>query len=1239
MVSDTVVLSAQVMRAILATVSGRMWSPVRSIIEEKSASAQALRFREEINSVAEALGDPSGILDGPSRRYVVQTCEASLRKLLEESPELEDDFQAFVRAAETVLQRTPKVPSESSLLIRPDTGLSMPQISVGAAPGMAGVAQDDQRYIDWQVDWETLLAQRSELLAGTHMEFSGDRTISAKRNSRLQVISRDLATLTGLVDPPFELLPGDLYGKEEALAGLEGGLDEPDGNIHLLCGEPGAGKRIVALAAADNAKKRGRKVWWVRGTPELIGACMTAIAVQLNVDPAELAEAQAGRRSLSDLVWENLEGSGVPWLLVFDDVDDRTTLERYLSSDKAGSGWIRPSKAGIVLVTSRYSDVNIPFRHVVIHQVKPFAPEDAVHFLISSAPAAGTRDEAAKLARYLKGLPLACRLAAACISSPATPPTTFRRYLAELKGSSALTTPEWLTHIQRQGGDPWLGLSARIILHSMNRAESAAAWTLLAILAYFAPGAPLATSVLDPWALADTGLLAWRVPEADEVLTDALDRLVSLGLIESTTRPVDEAGKARRDIRMHPMISLTCRLIVQEAPSVAGVSQDHIWIAGATLLHQAAEQRSKAGDLSWIGGHELTPHIVALIVSLPGSSPPTALEEAVQAARIAMNHLAQIGAHLRAEQLGRRAIEVSQHLPHDDPAALTVAYDLTRILMARGRLGEAQDLLQGMLATSQLTRGLDNEISVDALETLASLLHERGKTDQAEQMLRQVTRARERNTGQGSAATIRSLTALARVLSEQGKLAEMERLTRGVLSIVRNRYGLGEQETLSAESDLGATFRLLGRLYESKQILRQVLDAQEALLGPDHPDTCNTMAELAETFRDLGDLVRARETFEDVVARRRRVLGADNVETINAQAQLAETLRDLARFSESEDLLRSVLRVRSRTLGADHPEALNTRLGLAVLLRDTGQLAEAEEILKDVIVTCEGSLRPDHPVALSACHNLATIFQATGRVDEADQLYRDVLDKREWTLGPNHPETLRTLVNLGSLLHLRGSLDDAEHTLRQAEAAYGEIYGRQHPHTMTVLTNIANVLLDRGMVQKAKDHYSEILAAQELVLGSDHPDTLITRVNLAVALTRLGDLEEADRLLRRAIVGYEHIFQSRDHPSLLKARYHLASLRERSGDWRGALDGYLQILEMQVEKLGEDHPDAIATRLSISRVLESLGRDEESHSEYRHAIRLASQNPERSRPSAARFGQALGMPGTAASGKSLRWAG
>jgi tetratricopeptide (TPR) repeat protein len=1211
MVVDAVTLSAQVMRAVLTLASGRAWPSASSVFAQSDLSPQSPRFCDEVDSVAQVLSDASGILDGPSRSYVLQTCADALKDLLENSPELEHEFRNFVAAAEALIQRTSKMPTESSVLIRPYADTSMPQISIGAVPRLSDLTKEDRELRVRQSSLEKFLAQRSELLAGIHMEFSGDRAISVRRVSRLQPTLEQHSMVVGLVEPPFELLPSNLYGKDEALSGLEGGLDDPDGNIHLLCGEPGAGKRIAALAAAANAKEHGKRVWWVRATPELIGASMASIAVELDADPVELAEAQAGRRSLSDLVWECLERASVPWLLVFDDVDSKSTLERFLSNNKTGSGWIRPSKAGIVLVTSRYSGSDISSHHLVIHQVKPFGLDDAVRFLMSSAPSAGTEYDAAKLAEYLSGSPLACKLAAGYITSPVTPITTFREYLDEIKESAE----KWLAHIRQEDEDPWLSLNIRIILHAMNRPENAGSWTLLAILAYCAPGAPLATSVLDPETLAEMGLPPWVSAghTFDSLFMKSFSLLVSLGLIESITEHAEEATAIWQEARMHPLISLACRVIIENRPHVAGIPQSQIWVATATLLRKAADRQSEAGDLSWIGGYQLTPHILAAVVNLPDSSPAEAIEEAVLAARTATNHLTRIGAYYHAEQLARRAIELSRNLSHDNPATLEIEYDLARILMNRGRLGEAQGILQAMLATSQLARGLDNKASVDALELLASLLQQQGETDQAEQLLRQVTRARERTDGLESAATISALTALARVLSEQGKLGEMERLTRGVLSTVRSRYGAGNQETLSAEMELGTTFRVLGRLNESEQILRQALESQESLLGSDHPDTCNTMVELAETYRDLGHLALAEQTLLDVVARRDRILGPDDLDTVNAEAQLAQTLRDQARFDESRTLLRQVLDVRRQTLGAEHPETLNTRLGLAVLLGDTGQLAEADRLLNEIVAICENSLQPEHPVALSARHNLATIFQATGRVEEAEQLYRDVLDKREWTLGPNHPETLRTLVNLGSLLHLRGFLDDAEHTLRQAEAAYSKIYGRRHPHTMTVMTNIANVLLDSGMVQQAKDAYIGIFDVQNSDLGANHPDTLTTRVNLAIALARLGDVDQSKLLLTEAITGYRHVFETEDHPSLLKTRYHLASLQERDGEYQSALDGYIEILNLQVKKLGANHADAIVTRLSVSRVLEILGRVPESDSEYKQAIRLTAQSPGRLR--------------------------
>lgn len=1199
MVADAVNLSAQVMKAILSALSARVWSSVKPAFDQrKSASPEASWFANEVNSVAEALSESSGILDGSSRRYVLQTCEADLRNLLRESPELEGDFSAFVAIVRAVLRRTVNASAGSDFLVSTSSKNSTPQISIGTAEHLP----DSEREDHYLSSWESILVQPSELLVGTHMEFSGDRVKAAKRTSSSLSTIWESSALAGLIDPPLELLPNDLYGKKEALSRLEDSLQEPDGKIHLLCGEPGTGKRIAALAIAENAKRLGKQVWWVRGTAELMAASMTAVAVKLDADPVEIAEAHAGRRSLPDLVWEYIERADRPWLLVFDDVDDRGALERFLYGEGEGSGWIRPSRRGVVLVTSRFGDEKDSLRHLTVHQMQPFKLEDAVEFLRTSAPEAGTENEAAELARYLRQLPLACRLAALHIASSDTLCRTFLGYLAELKEPGGQ-----LSYARHDDENAWLALNTRIIIQSMNHSENAGAWTLLAILSYFAPGAPLETAILDPETLAEMDLAPWTVdaPRRQAALSESLEFLHSLGLIESAPPPSGGRPSTWRDTRMHPMISLTCRSIIENEPQIANIRQEQVWVAAATLMHRAARQWPVAMGMNWAGGYELEPHISALIRNLPSHSPSTALEEAVQAARIAMDHLDRTRAHLHAEQMGRRAMQLSRSLPHDNPVALTITCDLARVLMNHGRLGEAEKLLQAVLEISQRALGLEHRASLDALELLASVLHRRGDIDQAEQMLRQVMPGRERADGQDSPATIRAMTALARVLREQGKLGEAERLARSVISIVRDRYGNGHQDTLTAETDLGSILRTLGHLDKSERLLKRVLQEQEALLGSEHQDTCNTMAELAETFRDLGQLTLAEHALVGVLETRRRMLGPEDPDTINAAAELAEIFRDQARFQESETLIRQVLRVRRRTLGSDSPETLNAKLGLAVIFYDTGQLEKAKKVLDEIIDNCKTSIGFDHPVALSARHNLATVLQGAGRIDEAEKLYRDVLDRREWTLGPNHPETLRTLVNLASLLYLRGFFEEAQHSFRQAESVYSDIYGPWHPYTMTAKNNVANVLMDKGMPEDANGIYRRILDVQRKTLGRDRPETLTTCINFAISLVALGQMSQADSLLNEAVAGYRRIFDTDDHPSLLMARYRSARLRERKGDWEDSLDSYRSILALQVKRLGEDHPDAIATRLSISRVLEILGRHDESEAEYRQAIKLA----------------------------------
>jgi tetratricopeptide (TPR) repeat protein len=1203
MVTDSSALPALVAQALLSVASAGKWAAVRPVLAQfrhdaVPPSEHVLRFRRELESVAEALGDHMVLPDWPSRMYVVETCGSGWEELRRDSPELEDDFRHCIAAVRIVMKETAITPLHSVSL---DGALSAGSaLQMNVIPQLQGTADRAGRSPD------ALMELRSWLLSGTHMEFTGRRVKAANRphgTSGRSVVWQPSA-LAKLVEPPYDMLPEQLYDREVVLSALKRGLEEPDGNIHLICGAGGTGKSVTALAVADNARKTGMKVWWVQGTTESIDACMTAVALHLNADLADIAEARAGRRNLPDLVWERLESARFPWLLVIDNLDDKESLQQLMAREEEASGWIRPSRIGTVLVTSRHTGEDMHLRRLIRHTVAPFRSASAVAFLTSSAPSAGSRTDAAELAASLNYLPLACVLAVRYIDSPVTDASTFKDYLAEL-----LELPHSaVARIEEGSGAGLLMATMRVVINSMNRSADSGAWSVLSVLAYCAPGAPFASSILDPDVFAEVGLPSWAVPSATRQIRviEALEFLRSLGL----TEPAPVRGSrpaAAMSFRVHPMISATCRSIVEDGHQLAADDQQRVWLAAAMTLHRAARGQSALGELNWADGYQLVPHIAALIANLPRRSAQETMEEAIRAAVAAMERLDETGAHDYAEQLGRAALLLGQSLPREHAAALSIAYALARTLMGRGRLGEAQKLLQDVLAARQRTLGLDHEASLDALELLASLLHRQGDLNQAEQILRQVANGRERTSGTASPARIRAMKALARILSEQGRLGEMERVTLAVAAAARSLYGPDNQETLSAETELGSTLRALGRLGESARILGTVLDTQARLFGEEDPDTISTLEEMAGTYRDQGRLTSAEEVLRRVLEIRRRTLGNDHTETINAMAELAETIRDLAQYEDAEVLLREVLHARSRVLGTRHPDTLNAQLGLAVILRDTGRYSEAQDILQVLVSTCGSSIGSDDPIAMSASHNLAAVFQDTGRMDEAEYLYREVLGTREWILGPNHPETLRTMVNLGSLLYRRGSLDEAEYLLRQAETACADIYGARHPYSSTVRNNIANILLDCGRLSEAQTIYKEIRDAQEEKLGLYHPDTLLIRVNQAVACAGQGKLAEAEGLLNEAVAGYHQAFGNRDHPSLLTARYHKARIKEQTGDLEAARQDLVSVFALQVTCLGDDHPDTIPIRLGLSRVLGKLGRQPEAEVRYQEAISLASR--------------------------------
>jgi NB-ARC domain len=229
--------------------------------------------------------------------------------------------------------------------------------------------------------------------------------------------------------PPFGRLGAHVVGRHDIVTKLENIVATSDGFVHVLCGLGGIGKSTIALEVARRCRERNYTVWWLSCTSAtMVTRAMLEIGQEyLGISEDERREALSGRRNAADLVWRRLE-SAPNWLLIFDNVDDPTILSYGDGAVKEGKGWLRASRKGAVMVTSRLREADAWGSRAHIYEVKLLSSDEGADILLSLAPGAGTAAEARELSQRLANFPLALYQAGSHISSEFVGERTFNSY-------------------------------------------------------------------------------------------------------------------------------------------------------------------------------------------------------------------------------------------------------------------------------------------------------------------------------------------------------------------------------------------------------------------------------------------------------------------------------------------------------------------------------------------------------------------------------------------------------------------------------------------------------------------------------------------------------------------------------------------------------------------------------------------------------------------------------------------
>ncbi|WP_030259701.1 tetratricopeptide repeat protein [Streptomyces violens] len=658
--------------------------------------------------------------------------------------------------------------------------------------------------------------------------------------------------------PSVGRAPAVLRDRTELMTRLRASVDSSaGGQVYVLHGLGGCGKTAVAYTLFQYATSEADRIGlWVNASDTAsLRTGMLAVAADRGAGEGELTAARSGLRAAADLVWDHLDRSDRPWLLVLDNADDPAVLR--------DGGWLRTSPRGTVLVTTRQAA-----RHwwpgAELLQVGVLPKADAARVLCDLAPAAGTVEEAEAVAERLGRLPLALTLAGGFLAHQVIDPWTMEEYGRNLDGGPGVDPIDLLDQ-----GAVSAGADSRHLVSSTWQ------FSLNALAAQGLPESVTLLRLLSCWSGDPLPLSSLSGVEVGDELPRGRVEMALRGLLDQSLTEL--VSGTVRCLRTHGVLldSVWRGTPPEQRESLAAAAARQL-MAALPEVPQRGARDSRASLL--------VPHAVALLrrVTDRPDSDRAVVEQAADAALRLVITLHRGGDYAPALTLSETAVELGTRRLHvDHPVVLRLRERVGRALFRLGRFEESE------LAHRQVLADCERVLGPDALDTLVCCLglvrplYPLGRSAEGVLLARRAAAGRASLLG-----PTHPLTLLAKLpLLARGDLPESE--WASFVEDCRQELGPDHGITLSAVLDHAYALLSSGQPHEALPVAREAAAELERCCGPDYPLTLNARTTLSRTLHAAGKRMEAIEQMKAVVEARTRVLGPKHPWTLLVQNDLA----------------------------------------------------------------------------------------------------------------------------------------------------------------------------------------------------------------------------------------------------------------------------------------------------------------------------------------------------------------
>jgi tetratricopeptide (TPR) repeat protein/transcriptional regulator with XRE-family HTH domain len=721
-----------------------------------------------------------------------------------------------------------------------------------------------------------------------------------------------------------------------------------------LTGLGGIGKTQLAVEYAYRAHEQGvytHTLWINAASEEAILTSFTSFAELL---PAFVASKETDQQKVVNAIKQWLEQCPQRWLLIFDNADDLSLLQRYFPCQGNGS----------VLLTTRAHAVGSLATSI---EVEKMGFLEGTHLLLHRARrlAQASDDEvtvAGKLVVALDHFPLALEQAGAYIEEIGC---TFEQYLQlyqthrsallARRGAQASNYPDSVA-------TTWL-----LSFENVKQSNPAAA-QLLQLCAFLAPdhipeelireGATywptlLQQAVTDPLAFDQVLEALLRFSLVKRLAEDhllSIHRLVQVVQMEMI-KPEEQRQWAeqvvhainslfprqpREDVRSWPQ----CLRYLEQVQACATLIEEH-----GVRLAEAADLLDRAG--TYLRVHASYPLAEALYLQalrlreeVLGKNHPETASSLHNLGFLSWDQ----GKYEQAERYYQQALHIrEEQLGTNHPVTSATLNNLGIIYWEQRKYELAESYYQRSLAIKEEQLGTHHPDMAIALNNLGVLSYEQGKYELVESYYKRALAIYETQLGTRHLGTARTLNNLGLLYSKQGKYELAEAYHQRALMILEEQLGTHHLGTARTLNNLGLLYSKQGKYELAEAYCQQALVVLEEQWGAYHPET-------ARIWDNLAELYWAQHEYEQAEPLSVRALEIQEHTLTANHSDLARTLHGFARFHEAQGTLQTAvalyqwaLSIREQVYGPHHPKTSETRECLQTVLHLLEKEVQQEE--------------------------------------------------------------------------------------------------------------------------------------------------------------------------------------------------------------------------------------------------------------------------------------------------------